>query len=101
MTTRLPPHTCPWCSKALDSAAPTDQGDWKPAPGDMTLCFGCGEYCIFNSDLTLRKPDDDEMIEIGLDPVARRARLVWVVKQEMEKAKAERDHDSSDRCRDQ
>ena len=67
----------------------------------MTLCFGCGEYCIFNSDLTLRKPDDDEMIEIGLDPVARRARLVWVVMQEMKKAEAERDHDSSDRCRDQ
>ena len=64
----------------------------------MTLCFGCGEYCIFNSDLTLRKPDDDEMIEIGLDPVARRARLVWVVMQEMKK---ERDEDSSDRRRDQ
>jgi hypothetical protein len=79
-TTRLPPHHCPHCSKLLNSAthAPGQPDIRPPEPDDITLCFGCGEFCLFTADMTLRKPTEDELIEIGLDPDARQARENWV-----------------------
>jgi hypothetical protein len=82
LITRTKLNACPHCGKTIDSASTPDRGsDYKPEPGDASLCFGCGEWCMFQDDLTLRKPSEEELIEIGLDPDCRRVRQAWVLLQ--------------------
>jgi hypothetical protein len=62
----------------MDSVVPSDPSiDTTPKPGDVTLCLFCGEWCVFDVHLMLRKPTDDELVEIGLDPDFRVARQAW------------------------
>lgn len=53
-----------------------------PEPGDASLCFYCGEFNVFDEHLILRKPTDDELIEIGMDERAQLVRQAWVCFQE-------------------
>lgn len=71
---RTPLMACPYCAKVLD-ADPHDRT--APGNGDITLCVGCGEWCIFTNNLTLRKPTDEEQLEIGHDPHCIIARRAW------------------------
>ena len=48
-----------------------------PEEGDVTLCFGCGEWCVFDYGMHLRKPTDKEFDEIGTDPDCMGARWAW------------------------
>jgi hypothetical protein len=77
---RLPSVACPWCSKELDAATGVT-GEGSPDMGDATLCINCGEWCIFDSDLTLRKPTDDEFVELAADKDCRRVRKAWELTQ--------------------
>jgi hypothetical protein len=77
MSTRLPACDCPWCSEELTAA--TDlKDDSVPAPGDATLCAYCGEWCVFDTDLMLRKPTDNEFVALGADKTCRDLRAAWV-----------------------
>lgn len=82
--TRLKPHRCPHCGKRLNAAGTTDGADARPEPGDCTMCFGCGEWCVFADDLSLRKPSEDELVELLDDPDCQEARRKWLLFQQIE-----------------
>lgn len=79
VTTRLKPCPCPYCGAALDAATPARPEDARemPEPGASTICIECGGWLIFEKRLRLRKPTEDELIEIGLDDDCRTARKAW------------------------
>jgi len=68
---------CPHCDHATDRVTAVDAGR-GPEGGDLSICVACGEWAVFADDLMLRKPTDDEFIEIGQDATCRRARAAWV-----------------------
>ena len=59
--TRVPSSPCCECGKMLDGAA----GPCKPSPGDVSLCFECGSLNVFDDDLKLRRPTDEEMLFVA------------------------------------
>lgn len=69
------PTTCAWCGH-VNSHATAVNGEDKPEPGNLSLCIECGEWSVF-TETALRKPTDDEFVEIAADPDARRARAAW------------------------
>lgn len=85
MNYRMPPTACPYCAKPLDTtqAVHSDRGDIRPVGGDISLCIECGEWGIFDSNLTLRKPTDEEQLEIGHDQNCVRVRYIWNKLQEV------------------
>jgi hypothetical protein len=59
-TTRVPNHVCT-CGQENDAASHRNA---TPSPGDVSLCWYCGELTVFNEDLTQRVPTEEEMVEI-------------------------------------
>ena len=55
---RLVESKCPHCGYKLDAASSMTMAR-KPQPDDITICISCGNFLIFNLDLTLSKPDDE------------------------------------------
>lgn len=51
-TTILPDDRCPTCGYVLDACTglPSNQSD-RPSPGDIALCFGCGEVLFFTAEM--------------------------------------------------
>jgi hypothetical protein len=83
---RVRQNTCPWCGYKTDAASSLettksgfDLGARMPREGDVALCIGpsCGEWNVFTADLTLRKPTDAELLEIGNNIQCRAARMAW------------------------
>lgn len=54
--------------------------DVTPKNGDVSLCIRCGEWGIFDSNNPngLRRPTEDEFMEIGESTECRRVREAWV-----------------------
>jgi hypothetical protein len=70
---------CPHCGYPLNSATSTPSSDWDvPEPGDLSLCISCDEWLVFDTGTTLRKPTEDELVEIGLDAECRHMRAIWL-----------------------
>lgn len=67
------PNKCLNCDAVLDASSSTDEDTRGPEPGDATICFYCGHLMVFDHELNLRNPNDDELIEMAGDP---RLRLV-------------------------
>jgi hypothetical protein len=67
---------CPWCGRNLDRVSCID-GEDVPEEGDISLCFGCGEWCVFDNGMHLRKPNDEEFEEIGTSPECMQSRWAW------------------------
>jgi hypothetical protein len=63
--TNHPSSPCCECGKMLDRCT----GHGCPEPGDGTLCINCGCLNIFDSDLRLRRPTDDEIFAAAKMPV--------------------------------
>ena len=62
---------CPWCAKRNDGVSDT-LGTANPQAGDVTMCVSCGGWSIFEDHLTLRRPSEEEWIDIsGMDEVKR------------------------------
>lgn len=59
--TRTPDSKCCECGTHITGASSSDGS--KPSQGDFTLCIKCGSLNVFDADLTLRAPTDDEIIE--------------------------------------
>ncbi len=59
---------CPWCNTPLTHDRDTE-GDEAlvPVEGDASVCWHCARVCIFTSDLSLRKPTDEEWKELVPD----------------------------------
>jgi hypothetical protein len=73
------PAHCAFCQYAVEAASAVD-GQQAPAPGNITLCIQCGEWNIFTTKRgRLRKPTDNEQIEIGGNATARKVRTAWLM----------------------
>jgi len=57
---------CLGCGAPNDATSPTHGGN-KPSEGDVTVCMYCGHISVFNADLTLRNPNDEEAYAIAGD----------------------------------
>jgi hypothetical protein len=64
---KVPVSVCLGCGKRMDGATAIDHRK-APAPGNITICIGCGHIMAFGDDMRLRALTDAEMIEIAGDP---------------------------------
>jgi hypothetical protein len=64
----IPISRCSRCRATL-SACEMFDGDDKPKAGSITICLDCGHTMIFDSDLSLRELNDQELYELAGDPV--------------------------------
>ncbi len=83
MTTILPDDRCPSCGHVLD-AATSCKGNTReaPSPGDVALCFACGEVLYFDEQLHNKlmprdvferlDPDFQEFIRVGQEVIRER-----------------------------
>ena len=62
---------CWHCGKERDSLSGVAHHH-RPRPGQIAICFGCGQPSIITADLGQRKPTDDEWLEIGADKQLQR-----------------------------
>jgi hypothetical protein len=64
-TTGLPPSPCRSCGKVNDAGA-WNERHGKPGlgPGDISLCWYCGEIGILDEDRKLRKLTPAELIQL-------------------------------------
>lgn len=68
---------CPCCHHPIDRVGASDGNtDRRPKAGDLSLCFYCAEFSVFNDDMTLRTLTDQEVKEVGMNPEAVRAQSV-------------------------
>lgn len=75
MSTSELESTCPYCGRENTLATGINVDD-QPDEGSVNLCWRCLEPSLFNADLTLRKPTDEERGEIMSDPDVKRALYV-------------------------
>ena len=75
------PTICPFCCQHHDAATHAGGADFEPDDGDVTICFGCGRICIFDSDSRggLRKPTKKEQRAIGRSERVREVVTAWKV----------------------
>lgn len=73
-TTRTPVSLCPSCGKTLDAMTPAGNEDFRPGPGDVTVCLGCAAVLIVNHDLTVRPPTPVELNDLEKDKELLRLR---------------------------
>lgn len=56
---------CPYCGRRNELHAEAVALNGKaPKPGDVTICWGCVGVCIFDEDMVLRLPMDEEFEEL-------------------------------------
>ena len=67
MKTSVVRSQCPGCKKELDRASSVG-GDYKPQPGDFTVCISCGLICSFGEDMSLRRLTLDQMAWLDRHP---------------------------------
>ena len=65
-TTDLPDSPCPTCKRILNRASAEKMA--IPEPGDVTLCFRCGEILIFADNMHLRLPTQVELWGLEAQP---------------------------------
>lgn len=66
--TKLAADGCPVCHHKLDAASnagPDD--DTPPGPGDFTVCINCASVLVFSDDMTLRRPEAEDMIGLPME----------------------------------
>jgi len=64
-TNGLPESICPICSTKFDAATSLQQ--YKPAPGDVSICIQCGNILQFGSDLELYQASKETIAELKKD----------------------------------
>ena len=71
-------NCCSNCGSQFDrSKNVADDDHERPEEGTATLCLYCGEWSIFNADMSLRKPTSVEAVELATDSAARSLRACW------------------------
>ena len=70
---------CWRCNRKHTAATGAFDTEAVPKDGDITLCIRCGEWSIFESSdpSGIRKPTDEEFIEIGQNKACSRLRYAW------------------------
>ena len=65
-------HTCPHCQSEheLTSNLMGKEGG-GPSPGDASICITCCEFSVFQDDLSLRKPNEEEAKALDTPKIKR------------------------------
>lgn len=71
----VPDSQCCECGYGLDRVT----GPTVPKEGDFSLCINCGSLNIFNADLTLRQPNDEEIFSAAKDSDIQSARKAILI----------------------
>jgi hypothetical protein len=71
--------TCPFCGELHEAVSRARSNTDYPDDGDVTLCFGCGQICVFDSNSAdgLRKPTKREQRDFDRDQRIREVRMAW------------------------
>lgn len=57
--------SCPVCKEKLDAASNAEVSDQSPPEcGDVSICFYCASYLIFDEDLTLQLLSEEDLLEL-------------------------------------
>ena len=68
---------CPHCGEKHDRAGNVT-GEGEPEPGDKTMCFRCGHWCVFDERQQLRKPTNEEMAQLAIDYNLPEIHMAWL-----------------------
>ncbi len=66
---------CPICNHPID-AHTSITGECRPVPGDVSICFYCGNIFVFSEALELRDPTPSEWVEINANELIQRTRAL-------------------------
>ena len=87
-TTRYPAAPCLNCGALNDSASRLED-DREPHPGDVAICFDCHHLMVFADDMTMRNPNDTEIVEMaGDEDLVRHMRALGRFKKFEQRARA-------------
>ena len=70
---------CPFCGYRHELVTAASGGSEFPDDGDITICFGCGQVCVFDSDVDggLRKPTKKEQHILSRDEAVLKIQSAW------------------------
>lgn len=77
MTTTEMDTVCPFCGTRHECATGPLGG--TPEDGDVTMCFACGQLCMFDHNATggLRKPTKAERRTFARDKMVKQILATW------------------------
>ena len=59
---------CPNCMSRIDSATPAyGNKAARPSPGDLSVCFYCGQPMMFKDDMRLRLLTEQEYLDLDME----------------------------------
>ena len=53
----------------------------KPKSGDIGICIKCGGVHIYNDNLTMRKPTEQDILEMNLVEISKAQKLLRMLDQ--------------------
>lgn len=62
-TTMIPPQKCPYCKKEIGTTVSISEED-ATSPGQIAICYYCGEVSKFDENMYLVKLEPAELIKI-------------------------------------
>lgn len=78
------PNQCPYCAYQTAAATSVEPGHHSPKPGSASICFQCGRIALFDENLRLRWPTNDERLELmrseqwpTIRRISRARKLEW------------------------
>lgn len=69
-TTKLGVSHCPDCSVPLNAVSDME-GDATPSPGDFGICCYCQGLHVFASDMSRRRPTEEELLDLPMVTFSR------------------------------
>lgn len=63
---KLPSAVCPACGYRVDAATCLSENH-RPSPGDLSLCARCAELFVFESDMTLKRADLNDLLGLNAE----------------------------------
>jgi hypothetical protein len=73
-------HICPHCGEIHESVSPAKTPHAVPIDGDVSMCFVCGEWSVFEH-AALRLPNAEEHAFITTSQTCQSMTLLWTLKQ--------------------
>jgi hypothetical protein len=78
---RTPVSRCPHCGYRMDAVSQIGvERPPRPEPGDLTVCFGCGEALQFGPRLAMQKITAAQLAALEPDEAAELQRMQVVVR---------------------
>jgi len=72
--TLLTPSRCPTCNRLSDAATGINT-EATPKPGDLAVCFHCGEYLVYGPNLEVKLPTEAELGSLPAETLRQMAIL--------------------------